>query len=108
MVASKKRIGRPPVKEEGTTVGIRMNDELIGWLDQMATMWRITRSASARKVLYTGRDALMNEAPGPTRFLLLASRYDQLSPENRLHADVILKILEKEIAQLLSSQSSAS
>ena len=89
-------------------MGIRLKGAILTEIREMAEMWQIAESASARRFIMAGRDALLTEKTSSPRLALLAHKLEQLDPDNRAKAEVLLRILEREVSELLSSQSSAS
>lgn len=105
----KRPPGRPAIdtKKKKVLVATRVDPDTEQRIVALQQLWKDDQAGAIRKIILAGLDAIMETKPSSTRMALLSDQLDRLSGENRLKAEVLLKLLEREVFELLTAQSTS-
>lgn len=98
--------GQPalPEDERKVVIGLRIEPKLFAEIEEAAAAWNVSLSAAALRWLLIGQKTERTEGVMSSRVAGIISQMERLNMGNRIKADAILEMLEREIKGLLAQQ----
>lgn len=108
MTATMNKPGRKPLPEERkkVLVSTRLDPPAKAQVAQLMGLWGLDESNTVRRLVMSGLAAEMESRPSSTRIALIGHKLDSLNAESRLKAEVLLRMLEREVSEMLAAQTS--
>lgn len=94
-----------PHKPTNKMMGLRVPPNVANDIEAFAQAMKIPPGQVLRKMVLMGHEAMTSEPVINPRIILYAGNVARLTPENRLKHEVLFAMLEKEVKEMLASQS---